>query len=121
MITNEYNCDLQKITFFFRYGETHMHMTKECFNIFNVAFSVPINSKYKAAFDTKLIQILEAGLPNKYFEFEMDKVAKKARSATSKAIANPLSLNHLEAPLFLLPMLLAISLIVFCIEYVVGT
>ena len=97
-----------------------MHVTKGCFNIFNIAFAVPINSKYKAAFDRKLIQILEAGLPKKYFEIEMDKAAKKAKSAISKAVANPLSINHLEAPLLLLPMLLAISLIIFCIEYIVG-
>ena len=95
-------------------------MTKECFNIFNVAFSVPINSKYKAAFDKKIIQLVEAGLPKKYFDIEMDKAAKKARSAKSKAVANPLSINHLEAPLFLLPILLGISLLIFCIEYAVG-
>ena len=97
-----------------------MHMTKECFNIFNVAFSVPINSKYKAAFDKKIIQLVEAGLPKKYFDIEMDKAAKKAKSAKSKAVANPLSINHLEAPLFLLPILLGISLLTFCIEYAVG-
>lgn len=97
-----------------------MHMTKGCFNIFNVAFSVPINSKYKAAFDRKIIQIFEAGLPKKYYEIELDKAAKKAKSATSKAITNPLSINHLEAPLLLLPMLLAVSLITFCVEYAVG-
>ena len=97
-----------------------MHMTKECFNIFNVAFSVPINSKYKGAFDKKIIQLVEAGLPKKYFDIEMDKAAKKAKSAKSKAVANPLSINHLEAPLFLLPILLGISLLIFCIEYAVG-
>ena len=97
-----------------------MHVTKGCFNIFNIAFGLPINSKYKAPFDRKLNQILAAGLPKKYFENEMDKVAKKAKSAISKAVANPLSINHLEAPLLLLPILLSISLIVFCIEFVVG-
>ena len=97
-----------------------MHMTKECVKIFNVAFSVPINSKYKAAFDKKIIQLVEAGLPKKYFDIEMDKAAKKAKSAKSKAVANPLSINHLEAPLFLLPILLGISLLIFCIEYAVG-
>jgi hypothetical protein len=85
-----------------------------------VAFSVPINSKYKAAFDKKIIQLVEAGLPKKYFDIEMDKAAKKAKSAKSKAVANPLSINHLEAPLFLLPILLGISLLIFCIEYAVG-
>ena len=88
---------------YFRFGETSMHIVKECFNRFNVAFSVPINSKYKAVFDKKNVQILEAGLIGKYIENEMDKTAKKIKSATSKAIANPLSLFHLEAPLFLLP------------------
>ena len=97
-----------------------MHVTEGCFNIFNVAFAVPKNSKYKAPFDRKINQILEAGLPKKYIEYEMDKAAKKARSAISKAVANPLSINHLEAPLLLLPILLAFSLIVFCIEYIVG-
>ena len=97
-----------------------MHMTKECFNIFNVAFSVPINSKYKAAFDKKITKLVEAGLPKKYFDIEMDKAAKKAKSAKSKAVANPLSIDHLGAPLFLLPILLGISLLIFCIEYAVG-
>ena len=59
---------------------------------------MPKNSKYKPPFDRKLNQILE-GLPKKYIEYEMDKAAKKAISAISKAVANPLSINHLEAPL----------------------
>ena len=94
-----------------------MHIAKECINFYNVAFSVPYNSKYKDVFNKKVGQILEAGLIGKYIENEMDKTAKKIKSAKSKAIANPLSLFHLEAPLLLLPILLGISLLVFCIEY----
>ena len=97
-----------------------MHIVKECFNRFNVAFSVPINSKYKAVFDKKSVQILEAGLTGKYIEIEMDKIARKIKSAKSKAINTPLSIIHLRAPFLLLLILLAISLLVFCIEYVVG-
>ena len=97
-----------------------MHIVKECFNRFNIAFSVPINSKYKAVFDKKNVQILEAGLTGKYIEIEMDKIARKTKSAKSKAINTPLSIIHLGAPLVLLPVLLAISLLVFCIEYASG-
>ena len=61
-----------------------------------------------------------AALIGKYIENEMDKTAKKIKSATSKAIVIPLSLFHLEAPLILLPILLGISFVVFCIEYVSG-
>ena len=104
----------------FRFGETTMHIAKECINFYNVAFSVPYNSKYKDVFDKKIGQILEAGLIGKYIENEMDKTAKKIKSATSKAIVIPLSLFHLEAPLILLPILLGISFFVFCIEYVSG-
>ena len=96
-----------------------MHIVKECFNRFNVAFSVPINSKYKAVFDKKNVQILEAGLTGN-IEIEMDKIARKIKSAKSKAINTPLSIIHLRAPLLLLPILLGISLLVFCIEYVFG-
>ena len=105
---------------YFRFGETSMHIVKECFNRFNVAFSVPINSKYKAVFDKKNVQILEAGLIGKYIDIEMDKIARKIKSAKSKAINTPLSIIHLRAPLLLLPILLAISLLVFCVEYASG-
>ena len=45
-----------------------MHIAKECINFYNVAFSVPYNSKYKDVFDRKIGQILEAGLIGKYIE-----------------------------------------------------
>ena len=116
-LSKYYECYLNN---HFRFGETTMHIAKECINFYNVAFSVPYNSKYKDVFDKKIGQILEAGLIGKYIENEMDKTAKKIKSATSKAIVIPLSLFHLEAPLILLPILLGISFFVFCIEYVSG-
>ena len=97
-----------------------MHIAKECINFYNVAFSVPYNSKYKDVFDKKIGQILEAGLTGKYIEIEMDKIARTIKSAKSKAINTPLSIIHLRAPLLLLPIFLAISLLVFCIEYASG-
>ena len=87
-----------------------------CINFYNVAFSVPYNSKYKDVFDRKIGQILEAGLIGKYIEIEMDKIAKTIKSVKSKAINIPLSIIHLRPPSLLLLILLGISLLVFCIE-----
>ena len=75
---------LFSINTFFRYGETSMHIVKECFNRFSVAFYVPQNSKYKAVFDRKNVRIFEAGLTSHYIEYEMDKVAKKSKNIKSK-------------------------------------
>ena len=104
----------------FRFGETTMHIAKECINFYNVAFSVPYNSKYKDVFNKKIGQILEAGLTRKYLEIELDKVARTINSAKSKAINTPLSIIHLRPPLLLLLILLGISLLVFCIECACG-
>ena len=104
----------------FRFGETTMHIAKDCINFYNVAFSVPYNSKYKDVFDRKIGQILEAGLIGKYIEIEMDKIAKTIKSVKSKAINIPLSTIHLRPPLLLLLILLGISLLVFCIECACG-
>ena len=97
-----------------------MHIAKECINFYNVALSVPYNSKYKDVFDKKIGQMLQAGLIGKYIEIEMDKIARVSNSAKSKTINTPLSINHLSPPLLLLSILLGISLLVFCIECACG-
>jgi hypothetical protein len=87
---------------------------------FRVSFAIPKNSIYKARFDKVILQMIEGGLTKKFFNEEMDKAAKKARSTVSKAIANPLSLHHLQAPLFLLPLLILGCILAFCVEIFVG-
>ena len=93
-----------------------MHIAKECFGLFQVAFAVPKESLYKAAFDKKISLMIEAGLPDKYYNDEMEKVAHLAKNKISKAIAKPLTLHHLQAPLYLLPIFLGIALVSFIIE-----
>ena len=104
----------------FRYGQTTMHIAKECFGYFLVAYAVPKDSFYKEALDKKISLMIEAGLPDKYYNDEMEKVAKLARAKVSEAIAKPLTLYHLQAPLYLLPILLAFGLLAFLIEFSVG-
>ena len=97
-----------------------MHIIKECFNTYNVAFTVPLNSIYKNRFDTKMSGLIESGLTNKYFTDEIDKEAKRARSKISQVIVKPLSVLHLQGPLFIVPILLGFSLFVFCVEFCFG-
>ena len=97
-----------------------MHIARECFGSFQVAYAVPKDSLYKAAFDKKISLMIEAGLPNKYYNDEMEKVAHLARAKTSEAVAIPLSVHHLQAPLYLFPILLGIALFSFTIEVTIG-
>ena len=97
-----------------------MHIMRECFNSFRVAFTVPINSIYKKAFDKKMIQIIEAGLTRKYFADEMDKEARKAKSALQRTVWNSLTIHHLQAPLLILPIVHAFSVLIFCVEFSIG-
>ena len=97
-----------------------MHIAKECFGSFQVAFAVPKESLYKAAFDKKISLMIEAGLPDKYYNDEMEKVAHLAKNKISKAIAKPLTLHHLQAPLYLLPIFLALAIVSFIIEISIG-
>ena len=97
-----------------------MHIAKECFGSFRVAYAVPKDSPYKADFDRKISQMIEAGLPDKYYNDEMEKVASLARAKVSEAKAKPLTLHHLQAPLYLLPILLAVALVTFLVEVSMG-
>ena len=114
------NPDRIQYLFCSRYGETTMHIAKECFSSFLVAYATPKNSLYKAALDKKISLMIEAGLPDKYYNDEMEKVARLARAKISDAIAKPLTLYHLQAPLYLLPILLGLALLSFLIEISVG-
>ena len=97
-----------------------MHIAKECLSSFLVAYAIPKESHYKASLDKKISLMIEAGLPDKYYNDEMEKVAKLARAKISEAVAKPLTLYHLQAPLYLLPILLGLALVSFLIEISVG-
>ena len=97
-----------------------MHISRECFASFQVAYAVPKDSLYKAGFDKKISLMIEAGLPDKYYNDEMEKVAHLVKAKTSEAVAIPLSLHHLQAPLYLLPICLGIALLSFIIEVSIG-
>ena len=104
----------------FRYGQTTMHIAKECFGYFLVAYAVPKDSFYKEALDKKISLMIEAGLPDKYYNDEMEKVAKLAKTKISETRAKPLTLYHLQGPLYLLPILLAVAFVTFMIEVSIG-
>ncbi len=53
-----------------------MHIMKECFMSYQVAFAIPKTSIYKKRFDEVIRKLSEAGLVAKWFRDEMDKAAK---------------------------------------------
>lgn len=97
-----------------------MHIMKECYNSFRVAFTVPINSIYKASMDKTIVRIFEAGLPLKYFNDILDKEGRQGKTSSSQTGASALGLYHLQGPILLLPILLFCCLIIFCIEFLLG-
>ena len=114
-----------------------MHIMKECFMSYQVAFAIPKTSIYKKRFDEVIRKLSEAGLVAKWFRDEMDKAAKViisliiplksiyiighlqvARSTRSETAASPLTLEQLQAPLYLWIFTTILSLICFSLEVV---
>ena len=64
--------------------------------------------------------LFEAGLTNKYFNHEMDKVAKLAKEKGSEVIVKPLSLNHLNGLFLLYLIMISACIMVFLFEVFIG-
>ena len=56
-----------------------MHIMKECFVPFRVAFGLQKDSLYTNTFNLKINQLIEGGFIDKWISDEFDKVAKKAQ------------------------------------------
>ena len=72
-----------------------MHIMKECFVPFRVAFGLQKYSVYTNKFNLKINQLIEGGFINKWISDEFDKVAKRAHVETS-INAKPLVLDNLQ-------------------------
>ena len=71
-----------------RYGETNLHIARECSKQFNICFGLPKSSVYTAPLGVTIVRLREAGIIKKFFKDEMDAVAKvnlKGDSGTSEA------------------------------------
>ena len=77
-------------------------------------------SIYKRTLDTTMSALFEAGLTNKYFNHEMDKVAKLAKEKGSEVIVKPLSLNHLTGLFLLYLIMISACIMVFLFEVFIG-
>ena len=72
-----------------------MHITKECFLPFNVAFALQKDSLFTNSFNMKLKQLVEGGFINKWTDDEFIKIAKKADYHTYLE-AQSLTVHHLQ-------------------------
>ena len=72
-----------------------MHIMKECFVPFSVAFALQKDSIYTNKFNVKMNQLIEGGFINKWLNDEFDKVAKKADIGAS-TVAEPLTIDNVQ-------------------------
>ena len=78
-----------------RFGVRSMHIMKECFVPFSVAFALQKDSIYTNKFNIKMNQLIEGGFINKWLNDEFDKVAKKADIGASTE-AEPLTIDNIQ-------------------------
>ena len=72
-----------------------MHIMKECFVPFSLAFALQKDSIYTSKFNVKMNQLIEGGFINKWLNDEFDKVAKKADIGASTE-AEPLTIDNIQ-------------------------
>ncbi len=89
---------------------------KECFISYNVGFAVPRNSIYEDRFNSVIKKLVETGHVAKWITDEMDNAARASQAKKAETSAEPLSLHHLQAPMFFLPMTHLVAMLVFIVE-----
>ena len=98
----------------FRYGETSAYIMRECINESGKAFAVPKTSIYKSRMDMTILRMVQAGLPDKYLDDELEKAAKAKAQSTSKVSSiNPLTLEQLGAVIVFQMIALAVCFATF--------
>lgn len=94
-----------------------MHIMRECFKAFQVAFVLQKDSVYKDRMMDVMMRLTEAGLVTHWFNDEMDKVGTSVRARQKKtAEVKPLIIEQLQGPFVFLCLSLAISISIFLIE-----
>ena len=78
-----------------RFGVRTMHITKECFLPFNVAFALQKNSLYTNSFNKKMNQLVEGGLIRKWTNDEFNKIAYKVDHDIALE-TQALTIHHLQ-------------------------
>ena len=110
---------LTSIKFPFRFGESSMHIMDECVLEFKIAFAITKNSIYKKEFNKKMLQLIESGLTKKYLIDEKDKIGKEAKSDNFGDV-QALKLDHMNAIVALILLLLGFCCLCFAFEILTG-
>ena len=101
-----------------------MHVAKECFNPFQVAFLLQKDSPYKQRIDEVLLRMQEAGLLNRFYNEELDKIAKKDPHSLENDIhfktIQPLTMGHMKGLFVLSSFLWMIAVGAFVYEVISG-
>ncbi len=80
----EANYELRKR--FKEFGQTNIHITRECLFTYPVVFILPKNSPYITVLDIAIQRVLESGIYSKYFKDTLDETAKIAAETQQQAL-----------------------------------
>jgi hypothetical protein len=102
-----------------RYGETNLHLMKECLFSFPVAFGLQKDSPFTASFARTIQRIEEAGFIGKFTRDSLEEAAKSVSAPYGQKRGleiRAMLLDDLQAPLLAWVMLNACGLVVFVVE-----
>ena len=85
---------------FYSSGVRSMHVMKECFVPFSVAFALQKDSIYTDKFNAKMNQVIEGGFIEKWINDELEKNAKKANVEAS-TVAEPFTIDNLQVKFYI--------------------
>ncbi|KAK7023518.1 hypothetical protein SK128_009434 [Halocaridina rubra] len=96
------------------YGQTTLHVTRECFVPFRIGLGMPRFSVYTKKFNAVISRVVEAGMVSHWFQNLLDKAEKKQREKSRKkqeqtkmqdpfsSTPKSLSLYHMQGAFILL-------------------
>jgi hypothetical protein len=109
-----------RVKFNFRFGQSPLHIGKECPFNFRVGFGIQRDSVLKPGFESTILMIEEAGLITKWKQDSLDAAAKLDESRAQIQEAKPWGLDDLQASFIFLAIFVVITLLVFIVEFGLG-
>ena len=97
------------------FGETGMHVMKECLTPYRVAFGLSKGNPLTRPFGRVIQRLIEAGLVRKWMKDELDLIARLSEVKT-EAEAKPWTLNELQGAFLVSAVMTGLAALVFLLE-----
>ncbi|XP_064101060.1 ionotropic receptor 21a-like [Macrobrachium nipponense] len=115
------------------YGQTELHVTRECFVPFRVGLGMPRFSVYTSKFNAVIDRVVEGGMVSRWFQDLLHKAERKQRDKTRKmqklsenrdptsSVGKKLSLYHLQGTFIILCAGWVLAFVAFICEVLFGS